>query len=68
MLRIQYILVIALFIACISDSADAAAKRKPKHHVKKVVDHIYTVDKVYDGDTITIRNHTSKRQTRIRFL
>ncbi len=31
-------------------------------------EHVLTVVTVADGDTITVRNHTSRRETRVRFL
>lgn len=41
------------------------AKTHNKQHLKE---HKYTVVKVADGDTITVKNHTSHKSVRIRFL
>jgi hypothetical protein len=34
----------------------------------KISDHVYTVIKVSDGDTITIKNRTSNQLVKVRFL
>jgi hypothetical protein len=34
----------------------------------KFLDHVYTVVKVSDGDTITIKNKTSSQLVKVRFL
>lgn len=68
MFKLLKILALTLLISGVFVDAKFSISSLFKEKKEEVKEHVLTVVSVADGDTITVKNHTDKSYSRVRFL